>query len=171
MQIILATLTAALVVALGLLLLRKDQTPPAPQIVTVEVARNQEPPRREAPPVEQPPPPPPAPVAPTPDSNKGGLPGIPDATSLGDNLGYLVVKGPSTMDVYLNGQRRGPTNEPLAVPCGHFFLRLAPAATEAPRFPTWYGPGQSVFVACRSATVMSAKLPPAAPEGTGTVGL
>jgi serine/threonine-protein kinase len=171
MQIILATLTAALVVALGLLLLRKDQTPPAPQIVTVEVARNQEPPRREAPPVEQPPPPLPAPVAPTPDPNKGGLPGIPDATSLGDNLGYLVVKGPSTMDVYLNGQRRGPTNEPLAVPCGHFFLRLAPAATEAPRFPTWYGPGQSVFVACRSATVMSAKLPPAAPEGTGTVGL
>jgi hypothetical protein len=85
---------------------------------------------------------------------------MPDPSGLSENLGYVEVKGPSSMDVYLNGARRGPTNETLAVPCGHFFMRLAPASNDPPKFPTWFGPGQSVFVACRSATVLIAKLPP-----------
>jgi serine/threonine-protein kinase len=156
MQIILATLTAALVVTLGLLLLRKESQPQPPQVVTVEVARAQDPPAPPPPVAEPTPPPPPLPTA---EPARPGF-GMPDPSGLSENLGYVEVKGPSSMDVYLNGARRGPTNETLAVPCGHFFMRLAPASNDPPKFPTWFGPGQSVFVACRSATVLIAKLPP-----------
>ena len=167
MQIILATLTAALVVALGLLLLRKDQPAPAPQVFTVEVARAQDPPPpvpvEPAPPKPEPKPEPPlaksAAVEPPKPSQT-----MPDPSTLGDALGYIEVKGPAGLDVYLNGVKRGPTNEVLAVPCGHFFLRLSPHVDKptnayVERYPTWIGPGQSAFVACRSATVILAKLP------------
>jgi serine/threonine-protein kinase len=158
MQITLATLTAALVVTLGLLMLRKESQPQPPQIVTVEVARAQDPlPSAAPPPAPEPAPPPPA--LPTAEAARPGF-GMPDPSGLSENLGYLEVKGPSSMDVYLNGVRRGPTNETLAVPCGHFFMRLAPASGNASKLPTWFGPGQSVYLACRSATVLTAKLPP-----------
>jgi eukaryotic-like serine/threonine-protein kinase len=156
MQIILATLTAALVVTLGLLLLRKESQPQPPQVVTVEVARAQEPlPTPTPEPAPSPAPNPP----PTAETARPGF-GMPDPSGLGENLGYVEVKGPSSMDVYLNGVRRGPTNETLAVPCGHFFMRLAAGSSDPPKYPAWHGPGQSVYVACRSATVLTAKLPP-----------
>jgi hypothetical protein len=158
MQIILATLTAALVVTLGLLLLRKESQPQPPQVVTVEVARAQDPlPLPPPPPSPEAAPPPPASL--TAEAARPGF-GMPDPSGLSENLGYVEVKGPTSMDVYLNGVRRGPTNETLAVPCGHFFMRLAPGSANPSKFPTWFGPGQSVYVACRSATVLTAKLPP-----------
>jgi eukaryotic-like serine/threonine-protein kinase len=159
MQIILATLTAALVVTLGLLMLRKESQPQPPQVVTVEVARAQDPPTPAPPPPTPEPAPAPPPPHPTAEAARPGF-GMPDPSGLSENLGYVEVKGPASMDVYLNGARRGPVNETLAVPCGHFFMRLAPASDNPPKFPTWVGPGQSVYVACRSATVLTAKLPP-----------
>jgi hypothetical protein len=78
---------------------------------------------------------------------------MPDPSDLSDQLGYLMVKGQTGADVYLNGMRKGPTNEPLLVPCGRFFMRIAPPSQG--RYPVWLSKGETVFVACKSSTVLT----------------
>jgi eukaryotic-like serine/threonine-protein kinase len=160
-QLMLAGLTASLVVALGLLFTQRQQ--PAqqqpPQVVTVELTREHEP-RQEAP-REAARNDPPA-KAPTNEPGLGnpGLgnaPSMPDPSMLADTMGYLLVKGPTPTDVYLNGVRRGATNEALMVPCGHFFLRLAPP--NSGRYPAWTTRGEHAFVACKSSTVLTSRPP------------
>lgn len=177
-QLLLAGLTAALVVTVGILVgdrTRPTQAAQQPQVVTVEVNRSEDPARSA--PVEarqeaiKEPTPEPAPVAsaapsasakPTVDTT-GGLPQMPDPSSLPETLGYLMVKGPPDTDVYLHGVRRGPTNEPLLVPCGQFFLRLAPKDSTGP-YKAWLSPGQSISVECKSSTLISTKVKVTEPE-------
>ena len=80
--------------------------------------------------------------------------------------GFLTVKGPSMADVYLNGMHRGPTNRPLRVACGRFYLRLAPP--DPGRYPAWIGAGETVSIPCRASTVFTSKL--ASPSEGGAVG-
>jgi hypothetical protein len=80
--------------------------------------------------------------------------------------GYLTVKGPSMADVYLNGMHRGPTNRPLRVACGRFYLRLAPP--DPGRFPAWIGPGETVSIPCRASTVFTSKLASVSEGGAGS---
>ena len=166
-QLLLAGLTAALVVTVGILLSdRRNQQSASPQqqppqIVTVEVNRGGPEGQKLA---EATPPPGPLPTLPppvaatsaTPATDAAALPPMPDPSTLGENFGYLVVKGPSTADVYLNGVKRGPTNEALLIPCGQFFLRLAPKGAEGP-WKQWSSPGQTVVVACKASTIVTSK--------------
>lgn len=157
-QLMLAGLTASLVVALGLLFTQRQalQAPAPPQVVTVELTRQNDPPRQE--PVRELSREPA--LKPEPRETSPGAPAMPDPSTLADTMGYLFVKGPNPTDVYLNGVRRGPTNEALMVPCGHFFLRLAPP--NSGRYPAWTTSGEHAFVACKSSTVLSTK-PPSPP--------
>ena len=159
-QLMLAGLTASLVVALGLLFTQRQAPAPAqpPQVVTVELTREHEAPRQPEPPREAARPEPPKPA--TTEPSLGNAPAMPDPSTLADTMGYLLVKGPDTTDVYLNGVRRGATNEALMVPCGHFFLRLAPP--NSGRYPAWTSRGEHAFVACKSSTVLTTK--PADPQ-------
>ncbi len=165
-QLLLAGLTASLVVALGLLFTQRQspQQQQQPQVVTVEVNRQNEAPReatREPPRVE---PPKPEKVEPPPTST---APAMPDPSTLADTMGYLMVKGPSATDVYLNGVRRGPTNEPIMVPCGSFFLRLAPI--NQGKYPAWTSRGEHAYIACKSSTVLTTRSidPGSSDGGTG----
>ena len=159
-QLMLAGLTASLVVALGLLFTQRQSpaAPQPPQVVTVELTREHETPRQEPPreAVRNDPPPSKQAI----ESGLGSAPSMPDPSTLADTMGYLLVKGPDTTDVYLNGVRRGATNEALMVPCGHFFLRLAPP--NSGRYPAWTTRGEHAFVACKSSTVLTTK--PADPQ-------
>lgn len=74
-------------------------------------------------------------------------------------MGYLTVNGPETADVYINGVRRGPTREPLLLACGHYFMRLAPRDSTG-YFKPWITPGQSVMIACNTATTVESKSGP-----------
>ncbi|MFO0548989.1 MAG: protein kinase [Polyangiaceae bacterium] len=171
-QLVLAGLTASLVVALGLLFLQMRGSQNAPpqqqpaQVVTVEVNRE----RAAGGGADRPPPPPtPEPTAvasasatPAATGTPNVVPGsLPDPSTLADTMGYLMVKGPESTFVYLNGAKRGPTNEFLLVPCGTFFMRIAlPDAGTFPtgqKFPTWKGPGQTAHVECRSSTVLTVR--------------
>ncbi len=154
-QLLVAGLTAALVVALGVIfLIRSDEkqpvaaAPPAPPPPAETAA-----PAAQPPPQPQPAPPPPAPAQ---QATPANTPQMPDPSELSDQLGYLMVKGPIEAQVYLNGMRKGPTNDPLLVPCGRFFMRLALPVERG--FPTWMSRGETVFVACKSSTVLTAKL-------------
>lgn len=80
--------------------------------------------------------------------------------------GYLTVKGPSMADVYLNGMHRGPTNRPLRVACGRFYLRLAPP--DPGRYPAWIGAGETVSIPCRASTVFTSKLASVSEGGAGS---
>ncbi len=156
-QLMLAGLTASLVVALGLLFTQR-QAPAAqqpPQVVTVELTREHEAPRQDPPreAARNDPPPPKQANEPT----LGNAPSMPDPSTLAETMGYLLVKGPDATDVYLNGVRRGATNEALMVPCGHFFLRLAPQ--NSGRYPAWISRGDHAYVACKSSTVLTSRPP------------
>jgi len=158
-QLMLAGLTASLVVALGLLFTQRQTPQPAapPQVVTVELMRQNDAPRPEpAREISREPAP-----KPEPRETSPGAPAMPDPSTLADTMGYLFVKGPNPTDVYLNGVRRGATNEALMVPCGQFFLRLAPP--NSGRYPAWTTSGEHAFVACKSSTVLSTKPPPPPP--------
>jgi len=165
-QLLLSVLTAGLVVTFGLLALNRSAPQPAqpPQIVTVEVNRQPDPDAQNQPKpkAEQPSAPELATSAPTPVN---GQPLMPDPSMLADGMGYLVVKGPDETDVYLNGRRRGPTNEALMVPCGKFFLRLAPKDTEG-FYKTWTSPGQTVIVDCNSSKIVTARPNPPPLKGS-----
>ncbi len=170
-QLLLAALTAGLVVALGLLINgRPNQAsapPPPPQVVTVEVNRAA---AAEATRVaERAPDPvvtsqPAGPEKGTADVAASApspppLPGMPDPAQLPDGMGYLMVKGPDATDVYINGVRRGPTNEAMMVACGQFFVRLAPKDVSGP-FKPWVNPGQTVVVECKGSTTVTSKVGP-----------
>lgn len=156
-QLLVAGLTAALVVALGIIFLtRSDDSqktaaqPPAPK--TAEAAAQ--------PPPVVPPAPPPAPTnaaAAPPATTVANTPQMPDPSELSDQLGYLHVKGPADADVYLSGVRKGRTNDTLLVPCGRFFMRLAQQGVQGP-YPEWLSRGETIFVACKSSTVLTARL-------------
>ena len=88
----------------------------------------------------------------SPADNRPKPDAMPDPSMLDNTTGYLMVKGATNADVYLNGVRRGATGEAMLVPCGRFFMRIAPPTTKA--FPEWLTRGETVFVACRSATVL-----------------
>ena len=96
------------------------------------------------------------PPAPPPATTPANSPTL-DPSDLSDQLGYLNVKGPADADVYLNGLRKGPANEAILVPCGRFFMRLAQQGTRGP-FPEWLTRGETAYVACKSSTVLTAKL-------------
>ncbi len=158
-QLLVAGLTAALVVALGIIFLTRNDdsravaaAPPAPQGAPEQPVKQQPP----AQPLPQPIPTA-APAPPLPKTTPAHTPQMPDPSELSDQLGYLQVKGPVDADVYLSGRRKGPTNEPLLVPCGRFFMRLARQGTTGP-FPEWLTRGETAFVACKSSTVLTAKL-------------
>jgi hypothetical protein len=159
-QLLVAGLTAALVVALGIIFLTRNEesrpvaaAPVAPQTAAEQPAVQQQPPAQPLPaPI-----PTAAPAPPAPQTTPAHTPQMPDPSELSDQLGYLQVKGPDDADVYLSGRRKGPTNEPLLVPCGRFFMRLARQGTTGP-FPEWLTRGETAFVACKSSTVLTAKL-------------
>jgi serine/threonine-protein kinase len=50
--------------------------------------------------------------------------------------------------VYVNGVAAGPTNHPLEVRCGQFFLRLG---APTPQGTAWLGPGKTVVIECEAA--------------------
>jgi len=156
-QLLVAGLTAALVVALGIIFLTRSDDgkaataaaapPPAP---TETAATKAAPPPVAVPAV-------PTPTPPAPATTPAHSPNMPDPSELSDQLGYLMVKGPEEADVYLNGLRKGAANETLLVPCGRFFMRLAQQGTRGP-FPEWLTRGETAYVACKSSTVLTAKL-------------
>jgi hypothetical protein len=162
-QLLLAGLTAGFVVALGLLFLRtttEKAPPPAAAPTQQAVAQQPAPPPQTAAPTAQQvtaapvatheaPAPPPAVASPATDRPKPDA--MPDPSMLDNTTGYLMVKGPMNANVYLNGVKRGATGDPMLVPCGRFYMRLAPPTTD--RFPEWITPGETIFVACRSTTV------------------
>ncbi|NUP04947.1 MAG: protein kinase [Polyangiaceae bacterium] len=187
-QLLLAGLTAALVVTVGILIGDRNRSasasPPPPQVVTVELNRGNgdgatgapSEPRKtaaaepaqsatgsaiaskpSAEPTASPAPTSKALASAVPAHDSSDIPPLPDPSTVPDTLGYIYVKGPIGTDVYLNGVKRGATNEALLVPCGHFFLRLAPKDSNGP-FKAWLGPGQSALVACKSATIVTTKI-------------
>lgn len=154
-QVLLTALTAAVVVALGLFFLQRGTA--QPQTAHAQTAPPTSTARASAPPKSD--------VAST-ASNAGKDGGNdratpaaetktqgPDASVLSEKLAYLTVKGPAEADVYINGMRKGPTNQPLVVPCGRWFLRLAPP--NPGRFPSWLGKGETVLVPCQQSTVLT----------------
>jgi serine/threonine-protein kinase len=168
-QLLVAGLTAALVVALGIIFLtRNDDTrtasaAPAERPSSGEAPTVAQQPQQPPPPQPAPQPQPPAPASPA--TTPAHTPPMPDPSDLSDQLGYLQVKGPIDADVYLSGKRKGPTNEALLVPCGRFFMRLARQGEAGP-YPEWVNRGESIFVACKSATVLTATddAPPVQPR-------
>jgi hypothetical protein len=182
-QMALAALTAGLVVAIGLFVIEANRRDPvvvqaqapapvaqAPQPAEptrtepVESPKSPAPPRRDSDPVMAV-----KPKIETADIQAVPVERAPDTSVLSPQEGYLTVKGPAMADVYLNGMHRGPTNRPLRVACGAFYLRLAPP--DPGRFPAWIGPGETVSIPCRAATVFTSKLaiqPPAEPSETGS---
>ena len=173
-QVLLTALTAAVVVAVGLFVLQRTSSPTAN--AHAQTAAPSSAPGT----VLQP-----APQRKHPTSDHGGdgshaTPVAetksqgPDASVLSEQLAYLTVKGPSEADVYLNGMRKGPTNQPIVVPCGRWFLRLAPP--NPGRFPSWLGKGETVLITCRQTTVLNVNvdeepLGPSPSHDHGTFGL
>jgi hypothetical protein len=162
LQVMLACLTAALVVAMGLLWLSRPNNGLPTDPPTVVVATT--PPPTSAAvtpaPTTQPAPSPIATQPPRSTQEPAAKPAAADdprtanAASMPETQGYLTVRGPSGMEVYLNGIRRGPTHEPLLVACGRFFLRLG--QPNPGRYPTWLGKGETVVIPCQRATVFTA---------------
>jgi hypothetical protein len=68
------------------------------------------------------------------------------------------VKNPENVDVYINGVRVGPTNQPGVSTCGQRFLHLA-----LPNGGSWLGRGQTIYVQCRASTVISFEISPDPP--------
>lgn len=156
-QLLVAGLTAALVVALGIIFLTRGDEPRQAAAAPTPTQASEPPAQPQAIPQPLPQPIPTAAPAPPPQTTPAHTPQMPDPSELSDQLGYLQVKGPVDADVYLSGRRKGPTNEPLLVPCGRFFMRLARQGTSGP-FPEWLTRGETAFVACKSSTVLTAKL-------------
>lgn len=187
MQVMLAIFTAALVITVGLLVRDRiaDSTPAPPQVVTVREREILTEPRNDprvtwsavtaetanlapsaasaaavsssaasASPSSSASPEPSASVSAAPVA-----PGDLDMSKVSSTMGYLTVNGPETADVYINGVRRGPTREPLLLACGHYFMRLAPRDSTG-YFKPWITPGQSVMIACNTATTVESKSGP-----------
>jgi len=165
-QLLLAGLTAGFVVALGLLFLRTtDRQQLVQQPQQLAPAQTQQAPAATvapAPPTpatqaaataRQPAPTDPPAALASPATDRPKSDGMPDPSMLDNTTGYLMVKGPTNADVYLNGVRRGASGEPMLVPCGRFYMRMAPPTTA--RYPEWITAGQTVFIACRSSTVLT----------------
>lgn len=180
-QMALAALTAGLVVAVGLFVIEVNRRDP----VLVQAAPAPPPPAQERAPTEPvvaktAAPAPPAPLAVDegparvvrPKLETADVQALPIDPSrevntdlLSPQEGYLTVKGPSMADVYLNGVHRGPTNRPLRVACGRFYLRLAPP--DPGRYPAWIGVGETVSIPCRASTVFTSKLASVNEGGAG----
>lgn len=185
-QIALAALTAGLVVAVGLFIIEVNRRDPLPmQAIAAPPAAAPTPERLPAEPVAErsaepaPAKPPQSEPAEGPErsvrpkletADVQSMPVDPSREVNTDLLspqeGFLTVKGPSMADVYLNGMHRGPTNRPLRVACGRFYLRLAPP--DPGRYPAWIGAGETVSIPCRASTVFTSKL--ASPSEGGAVG-
>jgi eukaryotic-like serine/threonine-protein kinase len=172
-----AALTAALVVGLGIVILERDSLlgdeqaaedgpasaanavpgpaatePTAPETHAASVA----PPAVPSTPAQSA-----APAPAEPPAEPLAEPPPLDGTSLPGGHGYLTVTSRVEADVYLHGKRVGVSNEPLVVLCGRWFLRLA---TPNPgRFPSWIGPGETVYVGCQTDTTM--EMDPGPPPG------
>ncbi len=175
-QILLTTLTAAVVVAIGLFVLQRTSAATANAHATTAAPVAVQ--SAAAPTTTQ------ADRAPSDRSSGDGNHATPvldtktqgpDASVLSEQLAYLTVKGPAEADVYINGMRKGPTNQPIVVPCGRWFLRLAPP--NPGRFPAWLGKGETVLIACRQTTVLNVNIDddpatnPSTPRDHGTFGL
>jgi serine/threonine protein kinase len=161
-SMIVPALTALLVIALGALVLQwkspQSNTAQAAPTVATRPAADTPPPTTAAPPAD-------AAVhgaptgtatatAPATAVPADGL----DPLSLTPDLGYLTVKNPENVDVYVNGRRVGPTNQPGIAQCGQRFLHLA-----MPNGGSWLGRGQTIFVQCRASTVISVEISPDPP--------
>jgi eukaryotic-like serine/threonine-protein kinase len=183
-QMALAALTAGLVVAIGLFVIEVNRRDPVlVQAPATPVAPAPPPERTVSEPVAAKPsdPEPPKPAEPIEGSGRVVRPKLETADVqalpidpsrevntdlLSPQEGFLTVKGPSMADVYLNGMHRGPTNRPLRVVCGRFYLRLAPP--DPGRFPAWIGPGETVSIPCRASTVFTSKLASVSEGGAGS---
>jgi hypothetical protein len=89
-------------------------------------------------------------------------PSEPDTANLSPDMGFLTVKTPDPYDVYINGQRVGPTNAPAIAPCGQRFMRLG---TMKNNEVAYVGRGQTVLIQCKGTTVATGDLTPENPFG------
>jgi eukaryotic-like serine/threonine-protein kinase len=154
---IVTMLAAALVVAVGALVLQWK----TPSSNTAQAAPTPAP-RPESPPPQQPqaqPPPTSQEVAnhpaPTAEPAKDTKDAEPDTRKLSTDMGYITVKTPDPYDVYINGERIGPSNEPNIAPCGQRYMRLA---TMKNNEVAYVGRGQTVLIQCRGTTVVTGDL-------------
>jgi serine/threonine-protein kinase len=76
--------------------------------------------------------------------------GVP--TDIPAGRGVLIVTSPDTARVYVTGKFVGHTNEPIAVGCGRFFVRIGVMAAPTDRVPTWIAPGESIAIPCHVVT-------------------
>lgn len=185
MQVMLAIFTAALVITVGLLVRDRmtDSAPAPPQVVTVREREILTEPRNDAratwsavtAETAKPAPSlasssaavvtssaPSASPSAEPSASASAAPVAPgdlDMSKVSSTMGYLTVNGPENADVYINGVRRGPTREPLLLACGHYFMRLAPKDSTG-YFKPWITPGQSVMIACNTASTVDSKAGP-----------
>ncbi len=74
-----------------------------------------------------------------------------DAAGLPADRGYLVLGGAAGARAYVNGADVGPADQRIAVACGARYVRLGTLA-ETGKPPSWVTAGRSVVVACRGET-------------------
>jgi hypothetical protein len=80
-----------------------------------------------------------------------------DPKSLSDKKGYLTIKTPMPLHVYVQGANAGMTNEWLEVDCGPKFVRVGEPPANAPAGAgvgavKWRSEGKSAVVVCRGET-------------------
>jgi hypothetical protein len=74
-----------------------------------------------------------------------------EAAGLPPDRGYLVLVGAAEARAYVNGAEVGPSDQRIAVPCGARYVRLGTPAEKGQK-TSWVTPGRSVVVACRGET-------------------
>jgi len=144
-----ASVTAGIVVGIGILV--ADRSPPRP-----------------APPPTLPPGTLVPAARPEPSPLGGGTTVPPQPTSTGSaeagmdlpgGFGYITVVSPVNAMVFVNGGLAGPTNEPVKATCGRRFVRLG-TVNEGVRFPAWVAPGRTVIIPCQAAVTVEIRPSP-----------
>jgi hypothetical protein len=98
---------------------------------------------------------PPVIIPPAVTASEEGLPPVRESTdtkALEPTEGHLVVRSPSDAYVYVQGVRRGRTNEKVRCACDTRFVRLRSVATN-----DWMGDGQPVAILCGATTTITIK--------------
>jgi serine/threonine-protein kinase len=139
-----ATLSAVVVVALGIFIAERGLRGPAPAGSAPIVVVVPQPPQV----VMQPTATAAASAAAT------AAPAITDPAQLPPDTGLLTVTSPVEATVYMNGSAVGPTNQPLKVLCGRWFVRIGTPPESGT--PTWMANGASVAIGCQRATKIDA---------------